>query len=557
MTTPIMKLPTLRYQRYILWVVVILSFIRCLSNDYSLDDATVTTKEKVSVAKGFAGIKEILLSPYNTGFDGTDAFDYRPVTLITFAVEKGIFGFNASASHLINLLLYLFLVLLVFKTLRKLLQEYPEWITLTVTLIFAIHPLHSEVVISLKNREEMLVSLFGFGAFWYLINYFESKKWMSILMVVLFMALGINTKATVSPFILFIPLSLFFFKRISLKSSLLVLVGLVIVSTAALMIPRSFIETDLSREIEYFENPLFFMPFTARIPMAFYSFLIYCKLHILPYPLLSYYGYSHIEILGWTDFQVYIGIAITGILIYLLIKPWRKKPLLAYGIITFGIFMSPYQNFPIASTGIIAERFAFNSVLGIGLIIAAVISANPLTGNQWNYTQKGKSYLKIALCAILILFTFLNISRTGDWKNELSLIRTDVAKAPQSVKLQMLHGELAQKNIALTQNQQIKNSLINEAKTAYQQVIKLYPKHAATYNNLGVIYSLSGNYTKAIPLIVKAIELGDDKAENYFNLGACYEISGNMKKAKENYRAALSKNKRYAPALERLKVLGN
>lgn len=556
MGTLLIQLPKPRFQQYILVILVFLAFSRSMTNGYSLDDSTVTTYDQELVSKGFDGIPEILKSPYSkAGYDGADSFDYRPVPLITFAVEKAIFGFTPGVSHFINLLLYIFLILLVFQILRNILKDYPEWIPFVVTAIFAIHPLHSEVVVSLKNRDELLVAIFGFGALLATMKFFTLRKWYYIVLIFLCVMLGGNSKLTYGPFLYFIPITLYFFRWINIRQAAVVLVGLFAVGYLAFYGPRLFIEEGLSRQIDYFENPLLFMPFAARIPMAFYSFLIYCKLHFFPFPLLSYYGFNHVEVLGWTDFQVYLGFLIVVILIFLLIKSWHKNPLLAFGIMTFVIFMSPYQNFPVVSTGIIAERFAFNSVLGIGLIFIAIVLNNPLTGERWKDSLKYRRYLKITLLAILIVFTFINISRTGDWKDEITLVRADVKKAPNSVKLQMLNGEYAQKNIALAQNQQQKNALISEATSAYQMVISIYPKHAATYNNLGVINSLTGNYAKAIPMITKAIELGDDKAENYFNLGACYEISGNINKAKENYRVALRKDNSYKPALERLKIL--
>ncbi len=557
MPNALINLPNLRYQRIILIVLVFLAFGKSISNGYSLDDEIVTTKANKKVTKGFSGIPEILTTPYSTGFNGKDNFDYRPVTLITFVLEKEIFGYKPGLSHLVNLLLYIGLILLIFSVMRNLLSDYPEWIAFLVVVIFTLHPLHSEVVVSLKNREEILVSLFGFLATFSLLHFLKNKNFIYLLGAFLFIGMGINTKLSASPFLLFIPFSLVLFNKISWPKGGLLFISLIIFCGFSFFLPRSiFEEGELLRAVDYFENPLNFMPVEARFPMIFYSFLIYLKLHFVPYPLLSYYGYNEIEILDWSDYPVYLGVLAFILMVFLIIKTYNTNKLLVFGLTSFLIFIAPFLNFPHAVTGIIAERFAFNSILGFSSVAVALLYSHPFSGVIRTIHLKNRKYVFQVLGVIGLAWIVIDFSRTGDWDNLQSLMRKDAKVADQSVKLQIMYGDAIQQALGETTNEAQRIEYIRECVIAYQTVLNLYPQHAGTYNNLGVVYSMSGNYKNAITYIKKAIELGENKAENYFNLAACYEISGDFKNAAKYYNITLQKQPNYRPALDRMKEMG-
>lgn len=75
--------------------------------------------------------------------------------------------------------------------------------------------------------------------------------------------------------------------------------------------------------------------------------------------------------------------------------------------------------------------------------------------------------------------------------------------------------------------------------------IKLNPKVATGYYNLGVAYSMAKNYTGALEAWEKAISIDKDYADAYYNLGLAYKFQRNNKKAVENYAQFLILNPEY------------
>lgn len=77
---------------------------------YVLDD-TIVLDENKFVAKGFSGIWDILSKESFTGYFGEQknlvaGARYRPLSIVSFAIEQQILGKNPWFSHLINILLY-------------------------------------------------------------------------------------------------------------------------------------------------------------------------------------------------------------------------------------------------------------------------------------------------------------------------------------------------------------------------------------------------------------------------------------------------------------------
>lgn len=554
----LIKLPNLRYQRLILAICTMIAFGGSLNNGYALDDENVTTADNVRVSQGLAGIPAILTEVYDKGgFDGNDGYGYRPLPMITFAIEKAVFGFSPQLSHLINLLLYLGLLRILFSCLRSLLAAYPPWIPFVTVLLFALHPLHTEVVASLKNREELLVSLFGFSALLHFIRYTEGSSKLRLLCGFLMMAFGVLCKATLAPFMLAIPILLWVFDKLSFKKTVTLGLCLSVFTALVYFLPVQLMSIDLGRETYFFENPLAFMPTIDRLPTAIYSFLTYLKLHLFPYPLLSYYGFDQVPVLNWQSLELYLDLVSILGLAFVFYFSIKRNKLFAIGLLLLVLFVSPYLNFPIAVPGIIAERFAFNSVLGFALMLTALMYQPPFKYSKTQVNPRLRTRLVSLLAIVVLTFIGMDIKRNGEWKDFYTLMKTDAERAPDSFKLNMMHGDVTQVRINGLADVRARAALIEEAIGAYKQAIAIYPDHADVYNNLGVVYTLKQDFKNAIPNLLQAVKRGQDKADTYFNLGACYEMTGRLSEAETFYQKALAKNPAYTPALERLQIISS
>ncbi|MBU0488534.1 MAG: hypothetical protein KKA07_17420 [Bacteroidetes bacterium] len=209
---PAPKKSSARIQYVVVFLFSLLLYSNTFNNDYNIDDDIVTAINP-QIRKGFAAIPEILSSPYREMKGNT--YGYRPVAKTTFAIEYQLFGKNPKASHVINALLYALACLITFRILRKLMKSYHPWIPLTAVLIFAAHPVHTEAVASLKNREEIISFILGMCSLSMIWSWFQNRKPIKLIGGILVFLLAVITKQSALSFILIIPLTVLFFSETS------------------------------------------------------------------------------------------------------------------------------------------------------------------------------------------------------------------------------------------------------------------------------------------------------------------------------------------------------
>jgi hypothetical protein len=161
--------------RVILALVSTFLYINTTGYKFTLDDDMFYLKHE-SVQKGLSAIPELFSKGSLNQFDGTIGVQpYRPVTLLSFALEKQFFNNSPAASHLLNVLLYVLLIQVLFLLLKKLFDKVQPLLIACIVMIYAVHPIHTEVVCSVKSRDELLAALFGFMAWLSILNSTEVK----------------------------------------------------------------------------------------------------------------------------------------------------------------------------------------------------------------------------------------------------------------------------------------------------------------------------------------------------------------------------------------------
>jgi len=197
-----------------LFVFISLLYLNTVFNDYNLDDELVTINHRLT-SKGINGIPEIFSSPYYQDDMGYN-YEYRPIVLVTFAIEHSVFGETPQVSHAINLLLYVAVCLLLYSCLTVLLTNISNWFILSTVLLFASHPIHTEVVASIKNRDEILTMLGAMLSLRMLLYYADKKKPLYFILSIVFFLLAMFSKKTIVTVIVIMPVLLILFRNIKL-----------------------------------------------------------------------------------------------------------------------------------------------------------------------------------------------------------------------------------------------------------------------------------------------------------------------------------------------------
>lgn len=535
----------LRYSIYIIVGLCLLIYGNSLTNDYSFDDEYVIVNNK-KVAQGFSGIPAIFKSRY---LESTNQnYGYRPITLTSFAIEHGIFGATPAVSHAINLLLYIIICLLIFKILRTLFKDYHWALPLVVVILFAVHPIHTEVVDNVKSRDELLCFLFALLAMYSAIKYIRIEKSLWLAAVFLFMVLSFLSKLSALTFLAVIPLSLYFFEDIKKKPFLKIVAALILPLLLYRLINTQLIDTAGNRNLLFIENPLFVngAGFMEKLPMAFYTIFYYLKLLVFPHPLISYYGYNHVPIVGWDHIYVWLGAIITLALAAFVVLKFRSKSVLVYGVAFFLVTISMFSNFVKPAVGIIAERFAFIPSLGFCIVLGWVLfkistysipAKEKLIAGPRNYFAMG------ILTAVVLISSIKVFSRNTDWNNLVGLLENDLKTAPKSVKLNMLLANDLFKTATSTKlSEATKDSLMDKSIFYYTQALDNYPIHTPAHNNLGVLYTLKGETEKAHEHFLRASEDGTPDAQTFLNLGLSYRAMGDRKNAIESLKRSAELN---------------
>lgn len=537
----------------LLFCLVFVVFGNGIFNQYALDDEFYTNGSNELTQKGFRGIPEIFKSRTFFNNDGS-GYSYRPVAVTSFAIEIQLFGEHARTSHFINVLLYAFTVVLLFNLMRKWFKTQGVWFSFLISLLFLVHPIHTEVVDNIKCRDELLAFFFSIATLHMVWKHIETgAKWTWAAMAATF-ALAVLSKTSVAAFVVLIPFSAWYFSDKKWWQAAAYVLPLIVAVAFVRVVLISQIP-DMSRTLQGFENPIADMSFAQLTATATYVLGRYLYLMVLPHPLIFYYGLNEVPVASWANPLIIISLLVyLGLLVWTW-KEFRKKSVAGYGLIFFGANIILFSNLFGAAPGLMAERFAYAASLGV--IIAAtdmIFRLMKFAPAAFSWKALASKNVRWVFLGVAIVFALRSIIRNEAWEDKETLYRNDVALAPESAKINMLLGSLLsakgarlgyeasqhfnfarqymargmQQQAALQQDsarmkrtESTENFI--EAREYYQQAVNIFPTYYTAWSNLGTSFYFTKEYRGGIPHFKKAIEIKSDYAEAYFNLGMSYE----------------------------------
>ena len=538
-------------------VIILLCFVlygNSITNGYSVDDFYVTY-ENQNVQKGVAGLPDIFTSHHVQ--DSRVSFGYRPLVLTTFAIEYEIVGLNPNFSHFINILLYCLTCIILYYLLTLMMPKTHSFFPILTTLLFVIHPIHTEVVNNIKSRDELLCLLSGLSAMIFFFKFYDTSKWKFLGLGVFMIVLGLMSKLSIIVFFAVIPLALYFFRPTNWSKIIWVSASLLLLFAFLIVLKNAILPDPTQRVYGFTENPLFFEEnFFNRIPAGFYILLYYIKLLFLPHPLSFYYGYDAIPIVGWSNVWSWVSILIHGGLGIFALYLLPRKNILAFGILYYLITISLVANIATPVVGIIADRFLYIPSIGFSLIISFTLmklfKLNPLKPEKYILVPSALSGLIILL---LVVSGIKILDRNKDWESELSLFENDAKTTKRSAKIHTVLASKYHRMLSEATNPLEKNELLAKAEAEYLKALDIYPYSSINFSQLGALYILMEKYKEARQLLEKSISLQPDLPEPYYQLALLSEKTNNMADAKTNYEKAIQINPAFYEAYSRLGFL--
>ena len=256
------------YSFFCILLIAIISFVQyanTFNHDYVLDDIVVIDMNE-AVKKGVEGIPSIFKNYNPESLQVQNNYGYRPVTLASFAIDISLFGQNPKYGHIANVLYFSLLCFVIFLTLRLIFPYHSHWLPFLVTLLIAVHPIHTEVVANIKSRDEILCLMFGLLSLQSALQYINKQSKIYYFLFALCFLLAVFSKEQALLFVFIIPITLIIFSHISLQQLMTILITPIVIFSI-----RWFI--GLSNNIPLFSptfaiifcNILFFYFYRAKI----------------------------------------------------------------------------------------------------------------------------------------------------------------------------------------------------------------------------------------------------------------------------------------------------
>lgn len=534
------------------------ALLLCYSNSFSgpmiFDDVSAIV-ENPTIRQW----SSVLQPPTDTTVGG------RPLLNVSFAANFALSGVEVWSYHAVNLLIHGLAALTLFalqrRTLASVLGKDAEIVAFLVTLIWALHPLHTESVTYIVQRAESLMGLCYLGTLYCFLRGCDAtrpndRSWFTL--SALCCLLGMATKEVMVS----APLMVLFYDRTFLAGNFReawrrrrwVYVAL---STTWLFLLWLVFSHQGRGESAGFSNEVSFWDYVFT---QFPAVLRYIKLSFWPHPLVFYYGTEWVE--GWQEVWPSIVLVVTTVAgtAWAFFSPRRNLRFLGFAGIWFCALLAPTSLVPIVRQTA-AEHRMYLPLIPLASLAVVVL-----------WWRLGRAALPLCLTVGLI-FSLLTWRRNRDYISDASIWADTVQKMPRNAyahhnlafAMEKEPGGLSTAIAHYEEAIRLDPDLFEahtklgkalaaagrpvDALAAFQTAVRLMPGSSVAHTNLGNALQLAGgSENDAIRHFQEAVRLKPDFAEAHLSLGRALAASGQVEEAILGFERAIRLNPDFAEA---------
>ncbi len=520
-------------------LIAFLQYANTLGHEFTFDDGAVIS-ENVLTQRGVAAIPKILSSTYREGSLTRDLNLYRPLSRVVFAAQWELFPGDPRAGHWTNVLLFSLTAVLLLFTIHAYGADLR--FAFVATLLFVVHPIHTEVVASIKSLDEILAFLFFLVTMLFARRHLASgAKWqLAVASLAFFLAL--LSKESALTFLVVVPFAVWMFTEATRARQVAVAGALVGSTVAYFALRTSLLGLPQVGRILALDNVLYDATAADRFATAVSLLGRYLRLLVVPHPLVADYSYAQIPLLGLGDPRFWASLLALAVLGVVAVATISRSRWLSFGIAYFFLTAAIVSNVFFLIGTAFAERVMYAPSLGV-CVVAAAAWARLLGETDGREPTDLRSFFSVRTVAWLpiavltVLFIGKSVLRNRDWHDNFSLFSADVQRSTNSARLHYLLGQL------LSQRGQV-DAGMPELETA----TRLYPRFGDAYNAIGRIQLDRDDVTSAEASFGKAIELDGRNPIYRNNYGSVFMRKGQLAEAKEQFEAALRGYECYADA---------
>jgi tetratricopeptide (TPR) repeat protein len=466
-----------------LFFISLILYANSLSGDFILDDKLIIVDN--GLIKHIRTIPMLFITqafeqPGNLNlYEGAYRY-YRPLMTLSFAMDYSIWKLNTAGYHLTNIAVHSLNAFLVYCLIYGLFINFP--LALLSSILFCVHPIHSQSVSYITNRSELLVSLFTLMPLVFYIRYAKSRSIaLFFISVFSFMCALLSREAG---FLIFVPV---FITLIGIKSRIprqdiflhagtfTAILAIYIISRLTILVPLQILPDSA---FSFFADILNFL----RVLMGYSRLLILpFNLHILR-TIAPIASFRLPEIVTPLIFLIFLVIALI-----VLIK--QRKFILLFGVSWFILTLLYLIRFMYKVSGLISmeEQWVYLASIGFFVLLATLILSIK------------RQRLIIALSSFIIaiygILTFLNNSH---WKDEINSYRYNLRFLKPGADF-VLRFNLA--------NALYKKQLYSEAVKELNSMLSVNPDNWMAYIFLGDILRETKNYAEAKAAYQNAVKI--------------------------------------------------
>jgi len=474
---------------------------------------------------------------------------YRPLFNAVLTLNYQLFGLEVFGWHVVSLLLHLAATFWVYQLARA--WSMGRDLALAATLLFGVHPVHSEAVAWASALPDLLSAAFLLPA---LVLYEQARRRPSPHRLALASALALLAMFSKE---IAVVLPVFLVCREALdpdRGSRRFRRVLPFPIAAALYLWARYEVLGFLSKVE----PKAIGVAASQVWFTIPSLLAaYARLLVWPYPLAVAYDLTYVTSPADPRFW---ALAL-GVVSLVACGAWlvRSSPAGRQALLLLILFLLPVLNTKAFNQdeSLIHDRYLY--LPSVGFCILVSLAMQRLAGQRWFWTASG------LLAAVLFPLT---VRQNRVWRDDLVMTQHALRFAPRRPFLHNYLGayfaerrELPEAErhyrAALDANPDYYDSLSNlgdvcrvtgrfaEAETLYRRAIRWGAPYANTYYNLGVTLRSLGNFGEAETVLLQAVRMNPGDAGIWFNLAWIYEQQGRLEESEKAYLDTLRANPAY------------
>lgn len=490
-------------------------YANTLRSPFLWDDEPLVTAN--AYIRSPAYLEKIFTEDIGAG-SGTKYHSYRPVQVATYLADYMVWGLKAAGYHLTSIIFHILTALSLFWLIQILFGD--MLLAFSTAILFELSPLHTEAVAYVSSRSDLLAGLFLLLSFIFYIKTLKKNNFFLLCAMAASYLAALLSKETAMIFpAIAIIYHLLFTERVRPVPA-----AAIALLTAAYLVFRT---TALSALLTHLISPDTAL---QRLPGVFVALWSYARLLVAPFGLHMEYG---MRLFSFTDPRAVAGIAIFALLIWAIVRSWRRNVIVAFSCLWFVVTLAPLSNiYPI--NAYMAEHWLYMPSIGFFLLVSCGLRGM-YEKPQW------RSAAIILFAGLSIFYGIFTARQNVYWSDPVVFYERTLRYAPDSP---IMHLNLGNTYLALGRRE--------DALAEYRKTIDLSPKNAKAYQNIGFLLDGMGKSDEALEYLRKSLELAPMDAAAWNNLGNAYYGIGKVSDAIEAYKKAIEVNPLYGKAVYNL-----